>query len=143
AMNWPYLIKRARRAPRRILALLIYAQSNDIWIPNNIINELHSIIFGVVHATSNLPTSPQTVYTSADSSTNQDRLNSNVSGTMEAKDPPQARPDVYLLGHIQERLATDSRTAIADVQLSIDKKKILAQGETPTADRRRAIEDVI
>src|SRR6185312_10714659 len=44
-IDWKYLIRRARRAPRRILSLLLYAQSNDIWVPNYVIHELYVGIF--------------------------------------------------------------------------------------------------
>lgn len=44
-IDWNYLIRRARRAPRRVLSLLLYAQSNDIWVPNAVIHELYSDIF--------------------------------------------------------------------------------------------------
>lgn len=45
-IDWDYLIHRARKAPRRLLALLIYAQSVDIWVPNAQIHRLFLTIFG-------------------------------------------------------------------------------------------------
>lgn len=58
-IDWDYLIRRARRAPRRILSLLLYAQSNDIGVPNHAIHELYSGIFGDVNREANRKT-PQT-----------------------------------------------------------------------------------
>ena len=39
-LDWDYILKRARHGPRRILALLIYAQSLDLLVPNRVINAL-------------------------------------------------------------------------------------------------------
>src|SRR5690606_15329121 len=44
-LDWDYLLHRSRKAPRRLLALLIYAQSSDIWIPNHPIQRLYGTIF--------------------------------------------------------------------------------------------------
>lgn len=44
-IDWDYLLKRARKAPRRLLSLLIYAQSQDVWIPNTVVNHLFDIIY--------------------------------------------------------------------------------------------------
>lgn len=43
--DWDYLLQRARRAPRRTLSLLIYAQSIDVFVPNRVIESLYSQIF--------------------------------------------------------------------------------------------------
>lgn len=39
-LDWDYLIRRARRGIRRVLALLLYAQSNDLPAPSWVIREL-------------------------------------------------------------------------------------------------------
>lgn len=44
-IDWDYLLKRARKAPRRLLSLLIYAQSQDVWIPNGVVNYLFDIVY--------------------------------------------------------------------------------------------------
>jgi predicted nucleotidyltransferase len=47
-IDWRYLLLRARQAgPRRILSLLLYAESNDLAVPAEVIEEL----FEVVHPT--------------------------------------------------------------------------------------------
>lgn len=38
--DWPYLLSRARLAPRRMLSLLVYAESDDIEIPREAISAL-------------------------------------------------------------------------------------------------------
>lgn len=40
-IDWDYLLSRARHGPRRVLSLLIYAQSNDIGVPNAVITALY------------------------------------------------------------------------------------------------------
>ena len=44
-MDWEYLMRRARLGVRRVLSLLIYAQSSDILIPSWVIRRLHEEAF--------------------------------------------------------------------------------------------------
>lgn len=45
-LDWDYLLQRARQAgARRVLALLVYAQSNDLIVPNRVIEELFDAIY--------------------------------------------------------------------------------------------------
>jgi hypothetical protein len=39
-LDWDYILKRARLGPRRMLGLLIYAQSLDLLVPNRVIKAL-------------------------------------------------------------------------------------------------------
>ena len=43
-LDWDYVIKRSRRGVRRVLSLLLYAQSNDLVVPAWVIRKLFSII---------------------------------------------------------------------------------------------------
>lgn len=45
-IDWDYLIERASRGPRRVLSLLVYAQSNDLVVPNWVIAAVHDSIYG-------------------------------------------------------------------------------------------------
>lgn len=45
-LDWDYLIERARKGARRVLSLLIYAQSNDLVVPAAPIVELFHHIYG-------------------------------------------------------------------------------------------------
>jgi predicted nucleotidyltransferase len=46
ALDWDYVLKRAREAgPRRVLSLLLYAESTDLAVPAEVVEEL----FAVVH----------------------------------------------------------------------------------------------
>jgi predicted nucleotidyltransferase len=45
-LDWDYLLRRARHGARRVLALLVYAQSNDLIVPDETIRALHASIYG-------------------------------------------------------------------------------------------------
>lgn len=40
ALDWDYLLRRAQRGCRRVLSLLLYAQSIDYWVPERVIRTL-------------------------------------------------------------------------------------------------------
>ena len=44
-LDWEYLLQRARRAPRRVLSLLVYAQSIDMPVPNRVIRALYDRLY--------------------------------------------------------------------------------------------------
>lgn len=43
-LDWEYVVRRARRGPRRVLSLLLYAQSNDLLVPAWVIRKLFAVI---------------------------------------------------------------------------------------------------
>jgi hypothetical protein len=43
-MDWDYLVQRSRKGVRRVLSLLLYAQSNDLVVPWRVIRRLFEII---------------------------------------------------------------------------------------------------
>ncbi len=44
-LDWEYLLRRARLGARRMLALLIYAQSSDILVPSWVIRRLYEEVY--------------------------------------------------------------------------------------------------
>ncbi len=44
-LDWDYLERRALRAPRRVLSLLVYAHSLDLYVPNRIIRTLYARVY--------------------------------------------------------------------------------------------------
>jgi predicted nucleotidyltransferase len=44
-LDWEYLLMRARRGPRRVLSLLLYAQSMDLMVPDTVVRHLGEAIF--------------------------------------------------------------------------------------------------
>ena len=138
-VDWEYLTKRARRAAKRILALLIYAQSNDIWIPNHVINDLYQTIFAQTPSPSQKIFGQNAEPTSAQVSKPFTRTaTQSASGTID-----KSMPESYLRGHLQDALAQKLGTAALDVQFVVGTNRILVQGECPSADHRTDIEDVV
>jgi predicted nucleotidyltransferase len=45
-LDWDYLLSRAENGARRILSLLIYAQSTDLVVPHDVIRRLFTRIYG-------------------------------------------------------------------------------------------------
>jgi Uncharacterised nucleotidyltransferase len=45
-LDWDYLLERARHGPRRLLALLAYAQSEDLAVPDAVMKSLYASIYG-------------------------------------------------------------------------------------------------
>jgi predicted nucleotidyltransferase len=120
SLDWPYLILRARRAPRRVLSLLLYAQSNDIWVPNAVIYELYEGLFGErVHVTA---PSRLTLISGPQGSSGQNS---------------------YAVAHIQQMLAEDPRTNELNVEVSFSDHRLLLRGEVPLAERRDAVEKTV
>lgn len=49
-LDWDYLLQRARQGPRRILSLLLYAQSNDLAVPDPVVDRLYRFVRGDLSA---------------------------------------------------------------------------------------------
>lgn len=45
-LDWDYLLQRAMRGPRRVLSMLIYAQSDDLRVPDTVVRRLFDATFG-------------------------------------------------------------------------------------------------
>lgn len=45
-LDWEYLAARARHGARRVLALLVYAQANDLVVTDETIRALHASLYG-------------------------------------------------------------------------------------------------
>jgi predicted nucleotidyltransferase len=44
-LDWRYVVERARQAgPRRVLSLLLYAESNDMAVPSDVVEDLFAIV---------------------------------------------------------------------------------------------------
>lgn len=131
-LDWDYLIKRARRAPRRILSLLLYAQSNDIWVPNFAIHELYQGIFGDRQPHHTPPV----------------KIRSTTSSTPRISSlSPESRGETsagvtYAVAHLRDLFAEDSRINELDIQVERFQDRILLRGEVPVAERRDAVEKI-
>lgn len=45
-LDWEYVLTRARHGPRRLLSLLLYAQSTDLAVPDHMIRRLSAVTMG-------------------------------------------------------------------------------------------------
>ncbi len=125
-MDWNYLLRRARRAPRRLLSLLIYAQSSDILIPNHVIAHLYEYIFGGDPKLSVARNSP---------------LRAAATPTKQTSSDAQT-PD-YLIAHVCEALKEDGRTAQQDLRVLLNGRQLVVRGDAPSEASRTAIDEVI
>ncbi|MCM2349003.1 MAG: nucleotidyltransferase family protein [Bacteriovoracaceae bacterium] len=126
-IEWEYLLKRAKHAPRRILALLIYGQSNDIAVPNDVIERLYRSVFD---ASSYAPEAVVHPYRNA--------VYEQPETSEEGTDSP-----IYVKGRIMEALTSDERIAEHDVKIMISDKTIVAKGEVFTHEQMDALSEVI
>ena len=128
-IDWDYLVRRARKAPRRILSLLIYAQSADIWVPKQALDQLYTNIFGDSPPMRPYPVPPHA-----------------------AAPPPHvvSRPHLQMVSHsypvgvgrLRAALAEDPRTNELDIQIEQSGKKLLIRGEVQTVARKNAVSEI-
>lgn len=148
-IDWPYLLRRSRRASRRVLSLLLYAQSNDVLIPNWVIVQLFDSVFGNGHqqreaaAPATKVKQPQAV---AVRSFHQESLS-------KSSEPPKTGPGAasakgapapeYVVAHIRQALAEDPRTTQQDLKVLLNGNQIVVKGDCPTESQCKAVEEVI
>lgn len=126
-LDWEYLLKRAKHAPRRILALLIYGQSNDIAVPNEVIQKLYR---GVFESPIYMPEA--IIYPYRHDLTQ-----------MEATSEEGIESPIYTKGRIVEALTTDERIAEHDIKVVVTSHTIVAKGEVFTDEQKEAVDEVI
>ena len=127
-LDWEYLLRRAKHAPRRILALLMYGQSNDIAVPNEIIRKLYRSIF---EAPSYVPEHVHHPY------------RQHVATEMPATSEEGPDSPIYLKGRIMEALTSDERVPEHDIKLIVAEQTIVAKGEVFTEEQMDALAEVI
>ena len=126
-LNWDYLLKRAKHAPRRVLALLIYGQANDIAVTTEVIQKLYRCIFESPTYMSEAIVHP---YRASHKQDSPDEVH--------AKDS-----HIYTKGKIIEALTTDERIAEHDIKVTVTESTIIARGEVNNEEQRSAVEDVV
>lgn len=127
-LDWDYLLKRSRHSPRRMLALLIYAQSNDIAIPSDLIQKLYKCIFEHPAYTPDQVTYPY----------KNEKFKSSTIHSPSEKDHP-----IYTKGRIMEALTTDERIAEHDIKVTVSDSFIIVRGEVFTYEQKNAVNEVI
>lgn len=132
-IDWNYLIKRARKASRRMLSLLLYAQSNDVLIPNWAISQLYDYLFGEGFKRPANTAAAQPVHQSVPT----------LVKPMNTGSAKQGIAPEYLVAHLREAIAEDGRTAQQDLKILVNGNQIIVKGDCPSEERRKAIEDVV
>ncbi len=126
-LDWNYLLRRAKHAPRRVLALLIYGQSNDIAIPNDIIRLLYKSVFESPPYTSEAVVHP---------------YQSMVKARQQIPHNGENNP-TYIKGKIMEALTSDERIAEHDIRVYVSNHDVITKGEVYTEEQKRAVDEVI
>lgn len=143
-IDWDYLLKRARRAPRRLLALLIYAQSNDIWVPNKVLFELFKIVYGdVSNAGVTAMSGPGfTAVPGGRSVSDKEHHGSGMpaSGSGSAQKRPA---DQYVAARVRNAIAQDPRAGDQDIKVWVEGNRILLRGDVVSEEHRGACEEVV
>lgn len=147
SLDWPYLIKRARRAPRRILSLLLYAQSNDIWVPNHVIHELFNGIFGDVYRNGEIAQGKAAAELAARELPHGASIHhigpvAVRAGAGAALHAVRTAHDEYAVSHLRQCLAEDPRTNELDIQIEQAGDRVLLRGEVAAGDRRDAVAQI-
>src|SRR5262249_10238926 len=118
-VDWNYLLHRSRKAARRLLALLIYAQSDDIWVPNNIVRTLFTNIFGEEEAR---------------------RRGREMEATARAPVPPEpSQSEPYLAAQIRDAFEQSERVGALGVDVWVEGKGVLVRGEIQTEEQHASI----
>ncbi len=125
-LDWDYLLARAKHAPRRVLALLIYGQSNDLAIPNEIIQKLYRSLYEApaYHQ--------QTIFFPY-------RQKKELSETR----GDQKEHYIYTKGRIMDALTMDERIAEHDIKVIVTDSSVIAKGEVFTREQKEAVDDVL
>lgn len=119
-LDWDYLVHRSRKAPRRLLALLLYAQSCDIWIPNGPIQRIFESVF--------------------ENGGNRKDLRADKNPQMGNR--PQVRTemgDTYLAAKVREALVKSEKIGGLGIDVLLQDKHILVRGQIQSEEQHKAI----
>lgn len=111
-LDWGYLLLRSRRAVRRVLSLLVYADSADVAVPAWVIRTLTERVY--------LATTPPSPHRSAE----------------HAPTPPSEESE------LRRRLRTDPRVGDHDIEVLDVGDSILLTGAVPSTEQKRAVVQV-
>jgi predicted nucleotidyltransferase len=126
-LDWDYLLNRAKHSPRRVLSILIYAQSNDIAVPTEVIQKLYRLIF---ESQSYVP--QPVIHPYRQEAFSEEDLEYHKKGST-----------IYTKGRIMEALSTDERIAEHDIKVIVTEDCVVARGEVFTENQREAVNEVI
>lgn len=126
-LDWEYLLKRAKHAPRRVLSLLIYAQAKDVAVPNTIIQRLYRSLY---ESPTYVPAPVLHPY-------------KEVTISEDSHEFSPEEPYIYTKGRIMEGLTVDHRVAEHDIKIHVSGDTIVARGEVFTDEQKEAVNEVV
>jgi predicted nucleotidyltransferase len=119
-LDWNYLLHRSRKASRRLLALLIYAQSDDIWVPNRVIMRLFYNVFGATEGQRQAPANRPSA----------------------AQNAGVPTPEFYMSADILDAFTKSGDIGALAVDVVVENKSILLRGEIQNESQRLAMLDL-
>ncbi|MDQ4129810.1 MAG: nucleotidyltransferase, partial [Actinomycetota bacterium] len=124
-IDWDYLLYRSRHAVRSLLGLLVYAQADDIAVPDAVIERLYHSVYtkGAPRAGAGGQARP-------------------APEAVDAAAPPR-KLERHELQALRDRLRNDHRVCDVDVDLAEYEGIILITGEVTTRERRDALTEVV
>lgn len=125
-LDWDYLIHRSRKAPRRLLALLLYAQSSDIWIPNAPIQRLY-----------------ETIFDGGSSKKPESRGHENRPSLSPRPHVKTEMGDTYLAAKVREALVKSEKIGGLGIEVLIQDENILVRGQIQSKEQHKAIHQLI
>ena len=134
-VDWEYLLYRARKAPRRLLALLIYAQSNDLLVPNSIIQRLYRSTF---HDLSTAPPAPSSAGHAPARA-----ASAPVPAAACHLDDGSEKRNAYLSAQIREAIIQSGRTGSMDIEILVEGNKVLVRGQCPSDEHCKWLRETI
>jgi predicted nucleotidyltransferase len=149
-LDWDYLVKRARRASKRVLALLVYAQSADILVPSATVFEMFKVIYGeeilrhfFEDRRDSLGATPSAGAASA-SLPLAPNAGSGMGLTLAQElELLRMEPDEYVAGRIKDELTRDERTGAQDVKVLVSNRRVILKGEALSENHREAVSEVV
>jgi predicted nucleotidyltransferase len=139
-IDWEYLLKRAKRGPRRILSLMLYAQSNDIWVPKRVVDDLYRAIFSDTQTSQPLPSQQQQQQPISPANHVISGQKPNLTVVPPTPHPhSQKTTEKYAAAVLKEALAKDNRTNELEIQIEQMADRVLLRGDVISTDRRDAV----
>jgi predicted nucleotidyltransferase len=129
-LDWDYLLHRSRKAPRRLMALLVYAQSCDIAVPNYIIHKLYENLFGAAPQANRRVDMPTSEFQPARPSHPRPQVKSEIG-------------DTYLAAKIREALIQSRKTGALGIEVLVQNGQILVRGQIESEEQHKAIVEII
>jgi hypothetical protein len=140
SLDWAYLVRRARRAPRRVLSLLIYATGSDLQVPKYVIEELYRMVFDESGQAAPRPGAPSANAPSGGAAA--PGAAPRGAGTGPSLKLARVRADDTAVARLREAVAQDPRTNELDIQIDYADENFLLRGEVTSTERREAVERV-